>query len=76
LPRARRRRRAGLDPAGKAEAVNFADYRIARHAVAELRRNLAGAFSVEPQLPQKLNLFICPIHVGLISPGLKTPAVR
>ena len=51
-----------LGAAGEAKAMDLADDRIARHAMAKLGRNLARAPAIEPQLPQQLHSFIRPRH--------------
>src|SRR5271168_2510549 len=50
--------------------MNLADDRVARDAVAERGGDLARALSVKPQLAQEFDLFVRPIHVGLVSPTL------
>src|SRR5215216_1865583 len=59
-PRCRRGRRLGASR--KAEAMHFADHRIARDA-AELACDLARRQAVRPQLLEKLDPFVGPTHV-------------
>ena len=42
--------------------MHFANDGIARDAVGEFRRNLAGAEPVQPQFAQKIHTFIGPGH--------------
>ncbi len=42
--------------------MHFADHRIARDAIGEFGRNLAGTQALVPKLPEQLNPFIGPGH--------------
>ena len=68
LARPRGRRGRALGAAGKAQAMDLADHRVAGDA-AELGRDLAGGQAVRPQLLQELDPLVRPAHwVFLLRP--------